>query len=164
MSRTDGPPSRIRLCHQDEEADYNPGRGRHVGKTARGRLFWVTTPFVWSRDGAAGRDFVALYQWSALGEFLSATIEELPPRTNTKLPGNHLGADFYQAGMERALATLGEVTRGDIDVAPFVHLHEGIEFGLIRRPPEDDGADWAVTVMPGDYMCFWAPWDGMYDT
>ena len=156
-------PTRMRLCCQSEEDDYNPGRGRHVGECADG-LFWVTTPFVWSRNGAPGRDFVALYRWTKSGEFLSADIEELPPRTNAALPGNNAQEDFYQAGIERALATLGEFTRCDIDVAPFVHVHDGIEFGLVARPPEEEDDTWAVNAMPGDYMCFWAPWDGGYDT
>ncbi len=156
-------PKRIWLCHQGKEDDYNPGRGRYVGTDKRG-LFWVTTPFVWSRNGTPGRDFVALYRWNERGEFLSAAIEELASRADALLPGNNAKEDFYQAGIERAISTLETPKYCDIRVAPFVHVHDGIEFGLVPRPPEEDDDAWAVNAMPGDYMCFWAPWDGGYDT
>jgi hypothetical protein len=40
-----------------------------------------------------------------------------------------------------------------------------VVFGLIVREPEESGDPWAVTVEPGDYMAFFAPWDsGVYDT
>lgn len=42
----------------------------------------------------------------------------------------------------------------------------GLKFGLITRPTEGGGKHkWAVEVLPGNYMCFFAPWDsGEYDT
>lgn len=156
-------PKRIRLCYQSKTADYSPGRGRYVGRVSGG-VCWITTPFVPARDGSPGRDFVAVYRWDTRGEFESARIEELPPRPTTTLPGNNASEDYYRDALKRALATVPRFHRRHIDVAPFVHIHEGIEFGLVPRPPEDGVPGWAVTAMPGDYMCFWEPWDGGYDT
>ena len=29
----------------------------------------------------------------------------------------------------------------------------------------DEGDEWCVTLEPGDFMCFWPPWNsGVYDT
>ena len=51
-------------------------------------------------------------------------------------------------------------------VAPFSVERLGLEFGLITRPTEGGGKHkWAVEVLPGNSMCFFAPWDsGEYST
>ena len=162
-----GPPRRITVCHQAEEDDYNPGRGRYVGTTADGRQFFVTTPFRWSNfdDEFAGRDFVALYLWSADGEFLEARFDQVATRDDgAPLPGNTLPASAYEEGIRGMLERLGPASYGDIEVAPFVLELGGVEFGLVPSGPEDDGDEWTVSAMPGDYMCFYPPWDGAYDT
>ena len=163
------PPDRITICFQDEESDYNPGRGRYVGATADGRQFWITTPFQMAAfdDAGVGRDFVALYLWDEEGAFISATVEQVAVRSEgSPLPGNSLGEDAYAAGIARMLERLGDVEYEDIEVAPFVFEFDGIEFGLIptREDDEDGDVDWRVLAMPGDYMCFYPPWDGEYDT
>jgi hypothetical protein len=41
----------------------------------------------------------------------------------------------------------------------------GVEFGFIAHPPEPGFDKWQVTVEPGNYMAFTAPWtSGNYDT
>jgi hypothetical protein len=163
----EGAPDRITICFQDDEDDYNPGRGRYVGSTSDGRRFWITTPFHWAtfKDEFAGRDFVALYLWTPDGAFLSATFEQVAVRSEgAPLPGNSLGEDAYAAGIGRMLELLGKVEYHDIEVAPFAFQLNGVEFGLVPAPPEDDDDAWRVNAMPGDYMCFYPPWDGEYDT
>jgi hypothetical protein len=163
----DDRPRRITLCHQTEADDPNPGRGRYVGTTADGRRFFITTPFRWRtfEDEFAGRDFVALYLWGADGEFQEARFEQVATRDEaSSLPGNTLPAEAYEAGFRRMLDRLGPVTYGDVEVAPFVFDLGSVEFGLVSHPPEDDGDEWSVTAMPGNYMCFYPPWDGTYDT
>ena len=69
------------------------------------------------------------------------------------------------ARRDELLASLGNVTFERIIVAPFVVERFGVQFGLIPREPEEPDEDWCVTLQPGDYMCFWPPWDsGEYDT
>lgn len=52
-----------------------------------------------------------------------------------------------------------------IEVKPFAIEMAGIIFGLVPREPEDEGDVWAVELLSGNYMAFFAPWDsGEYDT
>jgi hypothetical protein len=160
-------PRRITVLHQSEDEDPNPGRGRYVGTTSDGRRFFITTPFCWaiSKTEFAGRDYVALYLWSADGEFESASIDQVAHREpGSPLPGNTLPAKAYEDGFRRMLDTLGAVTNCDIRVAPFAFELSGVTFGLVARAPKEDEEDWTVTAEPGNYMCWYPPWDGEYDT
>ena len=73
-----------------------------------------------------------------------------------------------QAWLDARLAELaqpGELRFDRIEIAPFAISHAGIEFGLIPDWPEDEDEELSISLMPGDFMCFWAPWDsGEYDT
>ncbi|GIE34303.1 hypothetical protein Ait01nite_073480 [Actinoplanes italicus] len=125
-------------------------QARHVGHTADGRQFFLTTPF---EPGA--REFVALYLFRADGSFAEARIDAF--------------TDGEQAAADRAhrdrLRELGEVTHDRISVAPFSVERFGTTFGLISAPPETEDDVWWVTAEPGDYMAFSPPWDcGIYDT
>ncbi|SDT48429.1 hypothetical protein [Actinoplanes derwentensis] len=129
-------PERVAIDHDDYLAE-------HVGRAADGRQFFLTRPFE-----PGGREFVALYLFTADGKFDEARI------------------DPYDAGVFRSrLAELGNVKYGRISVAPFEVERFGITFGLISEAPEADGDIWWVTAEPGDYMAFSTPWDcGLYDT
>lgn len=145
------PPKRIALKHDDFSAKY-------VGYTADGRQFFLTTPFVPASDQHPGREFLALYQFDAKGRLLEARVEDLGTRAA-------LDAEQVWAAHGRLLASLGPVTFGPIEVAPFCVERFGVEFGLIPLRPEEPGEDWSVIVEPGNYMAFFPPWDsGDYDT
>ena len=145
-----GPPRLVAIDHDDHYAQY-------VGRTADGRQFFLTTPFVPAVTGA-GREFLALYVFDKAGALVSATVDDLGPRSG-------LDEDAARARRDQLLASLGEVTYRRIRVAPFRLEMFGVEFGLIPGPPEEPGEDWRVTVEPGDYMCFFPPWtSGVYDT
>jgi hypothetical protein len=148
-----GGPSLVALDHDDHSA-------QDVGKTADGRQFFLTTPFVPADDvgTATGREFLALYLFDKRGRLLSATIDDFGPRASMDE-----GARVRRR--DELLASLGEVTPGRIVVAPFKVRRFGVEFGFIPQPPEGSDEDWSVIVEPGDYMCFWPPWtSGDYDT
>lgn len=147
---TEGPPTRIDIEHDDYHAT-------HVGRAADGRQFFVTGPFQPQRGDQPRREFIARYLWSADGTFLDATIEERPTTSS---------CEDYLADAERLLADLGKFELCRVRVAPFSVGMFGLEFGLITRPTEGGGRHkWAVEVLPGNYMCFFAPWDsGEYDT
>ncbi len=144
-------PTRIAIDHDDYHA-------RHVGKTADGRQFFLTTPFEPAINGNAGGEFNALYLFEADGEFISAQIEPFGPR------GTFDDA-VQQAAYLKLLDGLGPVTFERIDVAPFEIERFGSSFGLIGRDCDDPEDEIAVEVQPGNYMAFFEPWDsGEYDT
>jgi hypothetical protein len=128
--------------------------------TRDGRQFFLTTPFV--PAGCAGhllgREFIALYVFDNAGNLQSATVDDLGPRST-------MDEAAREARRDGLLASLGEIEYRRIKVAPFRIEMFGVEFGFILQPPEEPGEDWSVLVEPGNYMCFWPPWNsGDYDT
>jgi hypothetical protein len=147
----DGPPKRIAIDQDDYHA-------RHVGRTADGRQFFLTTPFEPAVGGRAGSEFIAMYLFDATGQLLEARIDDFGPRA---------GVDVEKCRQlyEQRLRELGDVRFERIEIAPFAVERFGTTFGLIPRPPEDDDGGWWVEVEPGNYMAFHEPWDsGDYDT
>jgi len=147
----DGPPKIIAINHDDYHAE-------HVGRTADGRQFFLTTPFEPARGGRAGSEFVAMYLFDAAGKLLEARIDDFGPRASVD---DGKRRQVY----EQRLRELGDVTFERIEVAPFTVERFGTTFGLIPRPPEEEGESWWVELQPGNYMAFYEPWDsGDYDT
>jgi len=135
--------------------DYH---AKDVGRTADGRQFFLTTPFVPAEAGANGAEFVALYIFDTDGRLLEAQIEELGPRSAVE-------PETARRLIAQKLASLGRTSSGRIQVAPFAVRRFNTEFGLVARAPENEGEPWAVEAQPGNYMAFFEPWDsGEYDT
>jgi hypothetical protein len=146
-------PKRIRINHDDYYASL-------VGKTKDGRQFFITQPFV-----PGGNDFVARYLFDKDGAFLDAKIHDLGSRDSDVLPGNALmDDDRVETLQKEMLDELGEMKFGNIKVSPFEHDWNGVTFGLVAQAPEEDDDEWNVIAEPGDYMAFYPPWDGDYDT
>lgn len=148
---SNGRPVKLAINHDDSHA-------KHIGRTADGRQFFLTTPFKPAIGGMPGAEFIALYIFDAGGRLLEAKIDELGPRSSVD---KEQARELY----DRRLKELGEVRFGRIEVAPFtVERFENL-FGLIVYEPEDDDDDWYVELQPGAYMAFNEPWDsGEYDT
>ena len=145
------PPKRIAIAPDD----YN---AKHVGRTADGSQFFLTTPFVSANGSNVGREFIALYLFEANGRFREAHIDDLGARAE-------LNEATSQRTFEQRLAGLGKVEYCRIEVSPFRIERFNTIFGLVPRPPEDDEDGWWVEVQPGNYMAFHEPWDsGEYDT
>jgi len=143
------PPARIAIEPDDGHAEF-------VGRTEDGRQFFLTTPFEpASGSGVSdGNEFVALYLFDADGALIEATIDALGPRAAMDMASR-------RTLMDERLRALGEVSIERIEVAPFAVERFGTTFGLIPREPDFE----AVEMMPGNYMCFFPPWDsGEYDT
>ncbi len=134
--------------------DYH---AKHIGRTSDGRQFFLTTPFVPALDDNPGCEFIALFIFDTKGTLLEGKIDNLGPRAT-------LDRDAASAKYEERLAELGKVTFCQIKIAPFEINRFDTQFGLIARPPEEDDEDWAVELHPGNYMAFFPPWDGDYDT
>jgi hypothetical protein len=131
-----------------------------VGRTADGRQFFITDAFVPASPTQAGREFMACYCFDAQGRLLDAQIEDFGPR-----PTDEAARQAWLDARLAELAQPGELRFGRIAIAPFAITRFGVEFGLIPNWPEDDDEDLSISLMPGDFMCFWAPWDsGEYDT
>ncbi len=144
-------PDLIAIEHDDYHA-------RHIGCLPDGRQFFLTSPFVPAMGGSAGREFVSLFMFDAQGQLLEAVIDDLGPRAG-------LDAQHATRVYEQRLAGLGGVEFCRIEVQPFEVERFGTTFGLVPRPPEEDGDDWAVELQPGNYMAFFEPWDsGEYDS
>ncbi|MEU2610087.1 hypothetical protein ABZ570_00630 [Micromonospora sp. NPDC007271] len=148
---TDGPPQLIAIDHDGHHAE-------HVGHTADGRQFFLTTPFEpGDPETGGGAEFVARFLFDGAGRLLDATIDAFGPR-------HLMDRDARRRTYEARLAQLGPVTFGRIEVAPFAVERFGTTFGLIPRPPEDEDDSWWVELHPGNYMAFTEPWDsGEYD-
>ncbi|MBC7773332.1 MAG: hypothetical protein H7210_12615 [Pyrinomonadaceae bacterium] len=146
-----GPPQLIAIDHDDYHA-------QHVGRTADGRQFFLTTPFEPAIGADTGNEFVALFLFDSSGNLLEARIEEFGAR-------EEMDDEKLQDVYSLRLHELGEVSFERIQVAPFSVERFGTRFGLIPCPPEDEGDSWHVELHPGNYMAFSEPWDsGEYDT
>lgn len=151
MAKAKGAPSTFVIAPDDYHAEF-------CGKTADGRQLFLTTPFVPARGKNAGEEFLALYTFDAAGKLLDAVIERFGPRKT-------LDDEARVARRDALLASLGKWRPAKIRIAPFSVERFGIAFGFVARPPDEEGEDWAVTLEPGDFMCFWPPWtSGIYDT
>jgi hypothetical protein len=147
----DGPPQIVAINHDEYHA-------KHVGWTADGRQFILTTPFEPAIADRKGSEFVALYLFDANGKLLEAKIEDFGPRAT-------LDDQKRREVYERWLQELGDVRLDRIEVAPFAVERFGSTFGLVLRRPEEEDDPWAVEMQPGNYMAFFEPWEsGDYDT
>lgn len=143
-------PKSFPINHDDYHA-------KHIGRTADGRQFFLTTPLVPASKDAPGCEFIALFIFDAKGSLLEATIDSLGPRAT-------VDREAARKKCEQRLSELGDVKFQRIKIAPFEINRFDTQFGLIARPPEPEDEDWAVELQPGNYMAFFPPWDGDYDT
>ncbi len=146
----DGIPNTIPINHDDYHA-------KHIGRTADGRQFFLTTPFVPAYGDEVGCEFIALFIFDAGGALLEAHIDNLGPRAP-------LAKDSANKLYNERLASLGKIEFCDIEISPFKTERFGVEFGLIPRELEDEDDEPAIEMQPGNYMAFFDPWDGDYDT
>src|SRR5437763_1376168 len=98
-------PKTVALDHDDYAAAY-------VGRTADGRQFFLTTPFVPAVGEEPGREFIALYVFDTAGQLRSATIDDLGPRAT-------MDEAARNARHDALLASLGAIQYRRIKVAPF---------------------------------------------
>ena len=154
-------PEKIFILHDDYHA-------RHIGQTSDGRQFFLTSAFEPAIGESLGREFVALFLFDNDGTLIEDRIYELGTRQELgldgRLPGNKASGAIIDNAIKRRLAELGAVTFGDIEIRPFGIDRFGTTFGFLPREPEEDGDEWCVEFHPGNFMAFYPPWDGLYDT
>jgi hypothetical protein len=148
---SNGPPKILAIEHDDYHAEY-------VGRTADGRQFFLTTPFEAAIGGNAGCEYLALFIFDRKGDLIEAKIDDLGPRST-------MDSDSRTSLRDQRIKDLGKLSFERIEIAPFKVERFGREFGLIPRPPEEEGESWWVELLPGNCMAFHEPWDsGEYDT
>lgn len=146
-----GRPQIIAIDHDDYHAE-------HVGRTAKGEQFFLTTPFEPAINGKVGCEYIALFLFDTEGNLSESVIDKIGPR------GSY-DEDERKEKYCAHLNKLGEVEYCRIEVKPFSVERNGVDFGLIIREPEGEEDVWAVELLPGNYMAFFEPWDsGEYDT
>lgn len=146
------PPRFVAINHDDYHA-------RYVGRTPDGGQFFLTFPFAQTVGDQPGGNFIALYLFDEFGLLRDAQVFD--ERTEGLLTQTAI-----EAFVAQLLAGLGKYKFSNIRVAPFAIERFGRVFGLVfdgRSDEDDDDSIW-VNVLPGDYMAFYPPWDGDYDT
>jgi hypothetical protein len=130
-----------------------------VGTAEDGRRFFLTQPF---DPGRA--EYAAIFYWNADGSYNSIVVTDLGSRDD-------LDRATVDAAIAKLKEQLGNFTIEQISVAPFSEKHDGIDFGLVPYAGHDpaelglSATDPAwVSVLPGDYIAYYWPWDGEYDT
>jgi hypothetical protein len=149
-SKQEGAPELVAI---DPDQFFDESDLEGIGHTADGRQFFLTTPFepAWGID-RQGNEFLALFIFDAAGNLLEAKIDQFGPRAT-------MDRDRREALRVQYLQELGEVSCVRIEVKPFFVEKFGCAIGLIPRQDEEDGT-WYVEMLPGNYMCFYEPWDG----
>lgn len=156
-----GAPEKILILHDDYHA-------KHIGQTSDGRQFFLTSAFEPAMGDGLGREFVALFLFDRDGTLIEDRIDELGPRKalglDSRPPGNKASGSAIDEAISRRLGELGDVTFGNIEIRPFGIKRSRTTFGFIAMEPEEEGEDWCVEFHPGNFMAFYPPWDGNYDT
>lgn len=108
--------------------DYH---ARHVGLTAAGMQFFLTSPFVPKVGSNEGREFIALYLFNTDGALVEAFIDDLGNRTS-------LTTEQFSERLEQRLEQIAPVRHQRIVVEPFEIERFGVTFGFVSRVPEDE--------------------------
>ncbi len=145
----DKAPTRFTIRPDDYHVPY-------VGTAGDGRRFLLSEELF---KGTTA--WVGLFLWKADGSFDEVRVSAVARPTGWP-PGQAAPAD--PGGLVQArLAELGKYVLETITVEPFTEQVDGTEFGW-RVGRYDDGA-YFINIEPGNFICYYAPWDGDgYDT
>ncbi len=157
-----GVPEKILILHDDYHAKY-------IGKLADGSQFFLSSAFDPAIGGKLRREFVALFIFDDDGALIEDRIDDVGTlgeaiQANV-LPGNKIQSHkMIDERLKQRLAGLGDFRFDNIQIRPFEIERSGIQFGFIPLAPEEEDEDWCVEFHPGNFMAFYPPWDGEYDT
>ncbi|WP_370290613.1 hypothetical protein [Nocardioides sp.] len=148
-------PTRFTIAPDDYHVPY-------AGTAEDGRRFFLTDElFDPSSEPTTG--FVGLFLWNADGTFDEVRVD--PVAKGDGPPGQAVSAAAGDL-VERRLRELGDYTLEPITVEPFTTVVDGATFGWeVGRYDEADGGGYYIGIRPGDFIVYYAPWDGLdYDT
>lgn len=130
------PPARFTIVPDDYHVPY-------AGTAEDGRKFFLSEELF-----GDGGSYVGLFLWRSDGTFDEVRVD---PATGSS-----------DGLAEARLAELGDYTLEPITVEPFVEKVGADDFGWLL---EDYDGEYALTITPGNFIAYYAPWDGLgYDT
>jgi len=131
---------------------------QHFGKTEDGKFVWLGDQHNYDHKLNETTDYIFKFIFDVSGELISGEIQTVGTR-------NLVNSNVFWEKMSSLIDENPIVESASLMIKPFKVIHEGIEFGLIVREPEDKEDLWAVEFMPGNTMGFFEPFDsGVYDT
>ena len=142
-------PTRFTIRPDDYHVPY-------AGTAEDGRKFFLSEELFSATSG-----WVGLFLWKPDGTF-DEVRTDIVERAEGLPPGQAGPADSGDP-LQTRLAELGNYSLEPITVEPFISIVDGTEFGW-RLGHYDDGTVY-INVEPGNFICYYAPWDGHeYDT
>ncbi|GAA4740859.1 hypothetical protein GCM10023350_26710 [Nocardioides endophyticus] len=148
----DRAPDRFTIAPDDYHVPY-------AGTAEDGRRFFLSEELFGGRGG--GSSYVGLFLWKADGTFDEVRVDEVSRPEG--LPAGQAGPAGAQDLVDARLAELGDYVLEPIEVEPFIEKVDGVRFGW-KVGRYDDGTHF-VGIVPGDFIVYYAPWDGLdYDT
>ncbi len=148
-------PTRFTIAPDDYHVPY-------AGTAEDGRRFFLTDElFDPSSEPTTG--FVGLFLWNADGTFDEVRVDPVAKGDGAA------GASRERSGGRSGRATTARTRRlhprADHRGA-FTTVVDGVTFGWeVGRYDEADGGGYYIGIRPGDFIVYYAPWDGLdYDT
>lgn len=144
----DKAPARFTIVPDDYHVPY-------AGTAADGRKFFLSDE-LFDQSSA----YVGLFIWKADGTFDEVIVDKVTRPTGLP-PGQASPADADKLVAAR-LAGLGKYVLEPITVEPFTEKVEGVTFGWVIDKFE---GEYSINIEPGNFIAYYAPWDGLgYDT
>lgn len=151
----DQAPDRFTIAPDDFDVPY-------AGTAEDGRKFFLSDQlFVTATRDHPESAYVGLFLWKPDGTFDEVRVDEVPRPEG--LPPGQAGPADAQDLVDARLAELGDYVLEPVEVEPFTEKVDGVKFGW-KVGRYDDGS-YFVGIRPGDFIVYYAPWDGLeYDT
>lgn len=142
-------PTRFTIRPDDYHVPY-------AGTAEDGRRFFLSDELF-----SADTSWVGLFLWKTDGTFDEVKVSAVGRASG--LPPGQGGSAESDGVLQDSLAELGKYVLEPITVEPFTKEIDGTEFGW-KVGRYDDGT-YHINIEPGDFICYYAPWDGEeYDT
>ena len=130
----------------------------HFGKNDEGLIVWTGTQLKYDFATKKTTDYTFKFLFDTSGEVVSSEIETVGIRSAENQKN-------FAEKMNSLVSANKIVAPANVMIKTFTVVHEGVEFGLIVRVPEEPEDVWAVEFMPGNTLAFFEPFDsGFYDT
>ena len=139
-----GAPTRFTIRPDDYHVPY-------AGTAQDGRKFFLSNE-LFDPDGRA---WAGLFLWKPDGTFDEVQVR--PIGRAVGVPVGQAAPGDGKAEVTELLARLGRYVLEPITVQPFTKTIDGVEFGW---KVNHDFGTFTINIEPGDFICYYAPWDG----
>ena len=146
-----GHPEAVLMCTDEYHLE-------HFGKAEDGSILWMGSQLKYDPEVQETTDYIFKFSFNTSGELVSSDIQTVGVRNSIK-------REVFLEKMTALISGNAIIAPASAMIKTFIVVHEGVEFGLIVRVPEDAEDVWAIEFMPGNTMAFFEPFDsGFYDT